>query len=138
MISEILAKTILNTIPQPDDWFGLKYGMNLYRGCQHQCIYCDSRSTCYGIENFADIQVKVNAIELLEDALPRKRILGTIGTGSMHDPYMPIERQYNLTGRALQVIARHNFPVHVITKSDLVLKDAKRKRTGTWRKPSTW
>ncbi|MCU0485858.1 MAG: hypothetical protein MUC85_07060, partial [Anaerolineales bacterium] len=90
---------------------------------QHQCIYCDSRSTCYGIENFADIQVKVNAIELLDDALPRKRILGTIGTGSMNDPYMPIEQQYNLTGRALQVIARHGFPVHVITKSDLVLKD---------------
>ncbi len=123
MAQEIQAKTILNTVPQPDDWFGLKYSFNLYRGCQHQCIYCDSRSACYGIENFAAIQVKVNAIELLDEALAHKRILGTVGTGSMNDPYMPIERQYNLTGQALQVLARRGFPVHVITKSDLVLKD---------------
>ncbi|MBM3153045.1 MAG: radical SAM protein [Chloroflexi bacterium] len=123
MIREIHAKTILNTVPGRDDWFGLKYNMNLYRGCQHQCIYCDSRSACYQIENFADIQVKVNAIDLLEDALPRKRIRGAIGLGSMNDPYMPVERKYNLAGRALQVIARNGFPVHIITKSDLVLKD---------------
>ncbi len=123
MIKEIQAKTILNTVSGKDDWFGLKYNMNLYRGCQHQCIYCDSRSECYQIENFADIHVKVNAIDLLEDALPRKRVRGTIGLGSMNDPYMPVERKYNLTGRALQVIARNKFPIHIITKSDLVLKD---------------
>ena len=123
MIKEIQAKTILNTVPGKDDWFGLKYNMNLYRGCQHQCIYCDSRSECYQIENFADIHVKINAIELLEDALPRKRVRGTIGLGSMNDCYMPVERKYNLTGRALQVIAKNNFPVHIITKSNLVLKD---------------
>jgi len=123
MIREIQAKTILNTVSGKDDWFGLKYNMNLYRGCQHQCIYCDSRSACYEIENFADILVKINALELLEDILPRKRIRGTIGLGSMNDPYMPVERTYNLTGRALQVIARNKFPVHVITKSDLVLRD---------------
>ena len=97
--------------------------MNLYRGCQHQCIYCDSRSTCYQIENFADIHIKANAIELLEDALPRKRVRGTIGTGSMNDPYMPIERKANLTGRALEIISRNGFPVHIITKSDLVMRD---------------
>lgn len=123
MIKEIQAKTILNTISGKDDWFGLKYNMNLYRGCQHQCIYCDSRSACYGIENFADIHVKVNAIDLLEDALPRKRVRGTIGLGSMNDCYMPVEQKYNLTSRALQVIARNKFPVHIVTKSDLVLKD---------------
>jgi len=123
MIKEIQVKTILNTVSGKDDWFGLKYNMNLYRGCQHQCIYCDSRSACYKIENFTDILVKVNAIELLEDILPRKRIRGTIGLGSMNDPYMPIERKYNMTGRALQVIARNRFPIHIITKSDLVLKD---------------
>ncbi len=123
MIREIQAKTILNTVSGKDDWFGLKYNINLYRGCQHQCIYCDSRSACYEIENFADILVKVNAIDLLEDALPRKRVRGTIGLGSMNDPYMPVERKYNLTGRALQVIARNKFPVHIVTKSDLVLKD---------------
>lgn len=123
MITEIHAKTILNHVKQPDTYFGLKYNMNLYRGCQHQCIYCDSRSTCYQIENFADIHIKVNAIDLLADALPRKRMRGTIGFGSMNDPYMPIERKYQLCRRALEVIAENRFPVHIITKSDLVLRD---------------
>ncbi len=123
MIQEITAKTILNHVKQPDTYFGLKYNLNLYRGCQHQCIYCDSRSDCYQIENFADIHVKTNAIDLLADALPRKRVRGTIGFGSMNDPYMPVEKQYQLTRRALEIIAEHQFPVHMITKSDLVLRD---------------
>lgn len=123
MIKEIQVKTILNHVRQPEPYFGLKYNLNLYRGCQHQCIYCDSRSECYQIENFADIHVKVNAVDLLADALPRKRVCGTIGFGSMNDPYMPIEKQYQLCRRALEVIAQHQFPVHIITKSDLVLRD---------------
>jgi DNA repair photolyase len=123
MIKEIQAKVLLSHVKQPDPWFGLKYSMNLYRGCQHQCIYCDSRSERYQIENFSDILVKANAIELLERELARKRVKGTIGTGSMNDPYMPLERKLNLTGRALSLIARFRFPVHVITKSDLVLRD---------------
>jgi DNA repair photolyase len=122
-IREIQAKTLLATISHPDPVFGMKYNLNLYRGCQHQCIYCDSRSECYQIEDFRDVLVKVNAIELLEGELRHKRVKGPIGTGSMSDPYLPAERQYNLTGRALQVIASHAFPVHIITKSDLVLKD---------------
>ncbi len=122
-VIEIQAKTMLAHIKQPDDIFAIKYNMNLYRGCQHQCIYCDSRSECYGIENFADILVKVNAIDLLDQELPRKRVKGTIGTGSMNDPYMPIEKRYCLTRRALERIARYGFGVHVITKSDLVLRD---------------
>jgi len=70
-------------------WFGIKYGVNLYRGCQHQCIYCDSRSECYQIENFnTDMLVKANAIDLLRKELASKRVKGTIGTGSMNDPYM--------------------------------------------------
>jgi len=106
MIEEVQVKGILNPVPQPDDWFGLKYNMNLYRGCQHRCIYCDSRSRCYQIEHFdRDVIVKVNAVDLLREQLPRKRVRGTIGTGSMNDPYMPIEKQFNLTGRALAVIA---------------------------------
>jgi len=123
MIKEITAKTILNTVRQPDTWFGLKYNMNLYRGCQHQCIYCDSRSECYRIEDFSDVLVKVNGIELLRKELSRKRVKGTIGTGSMNDPYMPLEAKRNLTGQALGVIAEFRFPVHIITKSDLVLRD---------------
>ncbi len=123
MIHEIQAKVLLAHVHQPEPWFGLKYNMNIYRGCQHQCIYCDSRSECYQIENFNDVLVKVNAIDLLRKELPRKRVKGTIGTGSMSDPYLPLEAQRDLTGQALQVIAAHHFPVHIITKSDLVLRD---------------
>jgi DNA repair photolyase len=123
MIREIQAKTLLSSAKQPDPWFGIKYTMNLYRGCQHQCIYCDSRSECYQIENFADILVKANAIDLLRKELARKRVKGTVGTGSMNDPYMPLEAKLNLTGRALAVLAEFRFPVHVITKSALVLRD---------------
>ena len=125
MIKEITAKTLLSSAKQPDPWFGIKYTMNLYRGCQHQCIYCDSRSECYQIEDFDhDVLVKANALDLLRDELPRKRVKGTVGTGSMNDPYMPLEAKLNLTGRALEIIADHRFPVHVITKSDLVVRDA--------------
>jgi DNA repair photolyase len=124
MIKEIQAKVLLSHAKQPDPWFGIKYGMNLYRGCQHQCIYCDSRSECYQIENFNDeVLVKANAIDLLRKELASKRVKGTVGTGSMNDPYMPLEGRLNLTGRALAVIAEFHFPVHVMTKSDLVLRD---------------
>ncbi len=123
MIKEITARVLLSSSKTPDPWFGIKYTMNLYRGCQHQCIYCDSRSECYQIENFADILVKVNAIDLLKRELPRKRTRGTVGTGSMNDPYMPIEAERQLTRQALAAIAEHHFPVHVITKSELVLRD---------------
>jgi DNA repair photolyase len=112
MIREIQAKVLLSHTKQPDSWFGIKYNMNLYRGCQHQCIYCDSRSECYQIENFnTEVLIKANAIELLEKELARKRVKGTIGTGSMNDPYMPLEKDVNLTGRALKAIARFGFPV---------------------------
>ena len=124
MIKEIQAKTLLARVKGPDVWFGLYYNMNLYRGCQHQCIYCDSRSECYQIENFDhDVLVKANAIELLRKELAGKRVVGTIGTGSMNDPYMPLEADIQLTRRALEVIAEFGFPVHAITKSDLVLRD---------------
>ena len=124
MIKEIQAKTLVSRVKGIDTYFGLDYGMNLYRGCQHRCIYCDSRSECYGIEHFdRDVLIKVNAIDLLRDELPRKRRKGIIGTGSMNDPYMPLEGEVGLTQRALEVIAEQGFGVHVLTKSDLVLRD---------------
>jgi DNA repair photolyase len=123
MYVEIQAKTLLATVPGDDKIFGLKYNLNLYRGCEHQCIYCDSRSECYGIENFRDVLVKINAIELLEKELARKRIKGTVGFGSMSDPYTRAELTYGLTHRALEVLARRGFPAHLITKSDLILRD---------------
>jgi len=124
MIKEIEAKTLVARVKGLDTYFGLDYGMNLYRGCQHHCIYCDSRSLCYEIEDFdGDVLIKGNAVERLRDELPRKRKRGIIGTGSMNDPYMPLEREIELTRRALGAIADYGFGVHVTTKSDLVLRD---------------
>jgi DNA repair photolyase len=124
MIREITAKTLLSNVKQPDPYFGLKYNLNLYRGCQHRCIYCDSRSECYQIEAFdRDVLVKVNAPELLASELTHKRKKGTIGTGSMNDPYMPLESEILLTRRVLKVIAKFGFPIHIITKSDLITRD---------------
>jgi DNA repair photolyase len=123
-VREIQARVLLSHVKQPDTWFGLKYNMNLYRGCQHRCIYCDSRSECYQIEDFDnEVLVKANALDLLPRELASKRVKGTIGLGAMNDPYMPLERDVSLTGRALHAIARFGFPVHVLTKSDLVLRD---------------
>jgi DNA repair photolyase len=124
MIKEIQAKVLLAHIKQPDSWFGLKYNMNLYNGCCHRCVYCDSRSECYQIENFdRDVLVKVNAIELLRKELASKRVKGPIGLGSMNDPFMPLPPGVSLTGQALEVIAEFGFPVHIITKSALVLAE---------------
>jgi DNA repair photolyase len=120
---EIVAKTLLSSVKQPDTWFGLKYNMNLYRGCQHGCIYCDTRSECYGIDDLSDVAVKANALELLQNELRRKRIKGTIGFGAMNDCYQPLEASLRMTRRALEIIARFGFPVHILTKSDLVLRD---------------
>lgn len=110
----IEAKTILSS----------QNGMNLYRGCQHGCIYCDSRSRCYGMQHdFEDIAVKRNALILLEDALRRKRKPCMIGTGAMSDPYMPIERTLRYTRGALELIYKYGFGVCLQTKSDAVLED---------------
>ncbi|MBR4928754.1 MAG: radical SAM protein [Oscillospiraceae bacterium] len=103
---------------------GRHYGMNIYRGCSHGCIYCDSRSTCYQFTHpFEDIEVKQNAPELLENALRSKRRKGMIGTGSMSDPYMHCEESLGLTRKCLEVILRNGFGVAVQTKSDRILRD---------------
>lgn len=90
MIQEIQAKTLLIACRDADSWFGVRYRLNIYRGCQRQCIYCDSRSECYGIKNFANIQVKVNSIELLEQELAHKQQVTLVGTGAMSDPIRPL------------------------------------------------
>ena len=101
-----------------------KNGMNLYRGCTHGCIYCDSRSECYQIKHtFEDIEIKENAIELLENTLRRKRNKCMIGTGSMSDPYMPLEEKIGMTRKAVETVYRYGFGFTVITKSPLVLRD---------------
>ena len=99
-------------------------GMNLYRGCQHGCIYCDSRSLCYQMNHpFEDIEVKENALPLLEQALKTKRKRCMIGTGAMSDPYIPLEERLRLTRGALELIYRYGFGVAIQTKSTRILRD---------------
>ena len=99
-------------------------GMNLYRGCSHGCIYCDSRSKCYNMNHdFEDIEVKSNALELLENTLRRKRKRCMIGTGAMTDPYIPLEHRLQHTRKALLLIEKYGFGVALQTKSTRVLRD---------------
>ena len=108
------AKTILSA----------QNGMNLYRGCTHGCIYCDSRSECYRMpHDFEDVEVKRNAPGLLRLALRKKRRPCMIATGSMSDPYHPLEAQLGLTRQCLEMMEQEGFGVTLITKSDLVLRD---------------
>ena len=99
-------------------------GMNLYRGCSHGCIYCDARSTCYNMQHdFEDIEVKSNAVELLEKTLARKRNKGMIGTGAVSDPYLHIESKLQHTRKCLELIDRYEYGLAIQTKSDLILRD---------------
>lgn len=99
-------------------------GMNLYRGCTHGCIYCDSRSKCYRMNHdFEDIEVKLRADELLEYTLKRKRTKGMISTGAMTDPYIPLEKELQMTRRCLNQIERFDFGVVIQTKSNLIMRD---------------
>lgn len=99
-------------------------GMNIYRGCTHGCIYCDSRSHCYQMQHdFEDIEVKVNAPELLEDKLRRKRKKCMIATGAMSDPYIPLELQLKQTRRCLEIIDKYGFGLAIHTKSKHILRD---------------
>lgn len=98
--------------------------MNLYRGCSHGCIYCDSRSVCYQINHpFEDIEVKRNAPEILDDQLRRRRKKGMIHSGSMCDPYIPLEEELQYTRRCLEVIERRGFGLSILTKSTRILRD---------------
>ncbi len=110
----IKAKSILSS----------KNTMNLYRGCTHDCIYCDSRSNCYGMNHsFDDIAVKENSIKLLEEKLSKKRKRCMIHLGSMSDPYIPLEKELEYTRRTLELIYQYGFGLSLITKSDLILRD---------------
>ena len=110
----IMARSILSS----------RNGMNLYRGCQHGCIYCDARSSCYGMDHpFTDIAVKQNGLALLEAALRSKRRPCMIGTGSMSDPYMPLEEKLGITRKSLELMEKYGFGATVLTKSDRILRD---------------
>lgn len=118
----IPVKTLV-TRKKDSSWFGTEYNMNLYRGCSHGCIYCDSRSECYHIDNFSQVKAKENTTALLAEELRHKVKKGVIATGAMSDPYNPCEAEYQLTRRALGQIDRFGFGVAVATKSPLVTRD---------------
>ena len=119
----IETKTILTKVKYGSEWYGIDYNMNLYRGCPHRCIYCDSRSNCYHIDNFDIVRGKVNALSILEQELSKKREKGVVGIGSMSDTYNPLEKQYEQTRGALKLISKYGFGVSIDTKSDLILRD---------------
>jgi len=130
-IREIKAKSILRKHKKIDSWFISHYGMNLYRGCIHNCVYCDGRSEKYQVEGEfgKDVAVKANAIEILRRELdpkrrriPLKRSFIMLG-GGVGDSYQPVEKKYQLTRKALQLMQEYNVPVHILAKSTLVERD---------------
>ncbi len=121
---EIDALTILQKVkPNDDFWFHHDYNINLYKGCNHGCIYCDSRSENYQITDFDKVRVKKDALLILENELSKKRNKGIIGLGAMSDPYNPFEKELNITRRTLELIEKYGFGVSIVTKSDLILRD---------------
>ena len=131
MIKEIVAKSILRKHKKIDSWFLSCYGMNIYRGCTHNCSYCDGRAEGYYVSGIfgQDIEVKINSIELLEKELnparkrtPFEKGFAMIG-GGVCDGYQPVEEKYQLTRKALELVNQYNFPVHMLTKSTLITRD---------------
>lgn len=118
----IPAKTLI-TRTKNSYWFGTDYNMNIYKGCCHGCIYCDSRSDCYGIDNFDTVRAKDNSSLLLQKELKSKIRTGVIGTGAMSDPYNPFEEKYELTRNALKIIDNNGFGIAIATKSSLICRD---------------
>jgi DNA repair photolyase len=118
----IPAKTIVTQVKK-HNWFGIDYNMNIYRGCSHGCIYCDSRSLCYKIENFDTIRTKQNALQIIRDDLLKKRKRGVVAMGAMSDPYNPLENEYKLTRNALELLNAYRFGVAIATKSQLICRD---------------
>lgn len=119
----IPAKSIVNRTKDPS-WFGTEYNMNIYRGCCHGCIYCDSRSDCYHNEDFDRVKTKADALRIIRDDLESKVKVGVVGTGSMSDPYNPFEEKLQLTRRALTLLEAYGFGAVIATKSDLIVRDA--------------
>lgn len=122
-MKEIPAKTIVSRWSYTQEWFGCDYNMNIYKGCCHGCIYCDSRSECYGVENFDEVRSKQDALAIIERELKGKRKTGVVGTGAMSDPYNRFEETLGLTRGALQCIDRYGFGISAMTKSALITRD---------------
>ncbi len=124
MIPTIEAKTLVQHVAgKRNEWFGLDYNINIYRGCNHGCIYCDSRSDFYNIPNFDQVTVKKDAFTMLSKELLSKRKKGVVGIGSMSDPYNSFEKQLKITRNALKIINDTGFGISLMTKSHLVVRD---------------
>ncbi len=119
----IPAKNIVSGYAANSGWFGCNYNMNIYRGCSHGCIYCDSRSACYQIEDFGRVRAKADTLAIIERNLRTKRKKGIIGTGAMSDPYNPMEANHCLTQGALKLIDHYHFGIVPLTKSALIVRD---------------
>ncbi len=119
----IPAKTIISPFKGTDSWFGVNYNMNIYKGCCHGCIYCDSRSDCYHIDNFDKVRAKENALQIIRNNLRSKVKTGVVGMGSMSDPYNPFEKELELTRHTLELINAYGFGTAIYTKSTLVTRD---------------
>jgi len=119
----IPAKTIVTKTKTADAWFGIDYNMNIYKGCCHGCIYCDSRSDCYHIDDFDRVRAKENALQIIRDDLRRKIRTGVVGTGAMSDPYNPFEKELQLTRHALELLDAFGFGAAIATKSNLMIRD---------------
>jgi DNA repair photolyase len=130
-IKEIYAKSILRKHKKIESWFLTNYSLNLYRGCTHNCVYCDGRYEKYQVDgNFGEeVVVKINAIEILKKELDSKRKRkpmkkGFIGLGGgVGDSYQTVEKKYNLCRKALNLFYDYNFPIHILTKSTLLERD---------------
>lgn len=119
----IPTKAIISGYKENPHWFGINYNMNIYKGCCHGCIYCDSRSSCYQIIDFDRVRIKENSTEIIKKELKSKRTKGVVGTGAMSDPYNPFEKKYMLTREALKLIDENRFGIAIATKSDLITRD---------------
>lgn len=119
----VKTRTIMTKSDQGEKWFGIDYHMNLYKGCSFGCIYCDSRSECYHINNFDVVKTKVDALEILEQELSSKGYRGVVSFGTLSDPYNKEEESLHITRDALKLILKYGFGVSIDTKSDLILRD---------------
>lgn len=119
----IEGKRLVSSYRENEFWFGENFNLNIYKGCSHGCIYCDSRSSCYGVLDFDTVRAKKDSTRIIEEYLKKKRKKGVVGTGAMSDPYNPYEKKYELTREALKIIDKYNFGVGIATKSALISRD---------------
>ena len=119
----VQAKQLLTPLHASDHFFHSDYNLNLYRGCSHGCIYCDSRSVCYQLDRFDQVRLKEDALSMLRGELQRKRKPGLVSTGAMSDPYNPFEKEWKVTRGALLLLKQHGFGAGFTTKSDLAARD---------------